>query len=265
MLDEPRILPVGSCREACDEDSNRNTTLVWTDRSHQDIWDEMMADCRHGNEYATSTPSPENVLSKKGTLDLPGVDWNVSDLCHHPEYQHMHGFWKSPTTLSSVSSIVPILSPAILSTMSDIPLPAPAYSNKAFTYEESEDIAWIDKNASLYWAGKTTGSFQDATDGEWKHGHRQRFVALANGLERKTHVYLWRPNGTSGWQKYHSSSLNQPHCNVHFTDVVQSADRTTEDAIREYFHVIDAEPREEAFKYTLTFDLNGNGHSGRYY
>lgn len=265
MLDEPRILPIHDRRDDYVEDRNKNNTLVWTDLSHQDVWDEMTADCYHRNESTTPTLSPKDVPFEKGALDLLDIDWNVVDLCHHPEYQNMHGFWKSPTTLSSVSSIVPVLSPAVVSTMSDIPLPAAAYSNKAFTYEESEDIAWVDKTASLYWAGKTTGSFQGATNEEWKHSHRQRFVALANGLERKTHTYLWRPNSASRWQKHHSSFLNQSHYTVHFTDVVQSADQATEDAIRGYFHIVDAEPREEAFKYTLTFDLDGNGHSGRYY
>lgn len=265
MLDEPRILPNHDCRDECVEDRTKNSMLVWTDLSHQDVWNEITAGCCVRNESTTLTPSPKDIPFEEGALGLLDIDGNVVDLCHHPEFHDMHGLWKSPTTLSSVNSIVPILSPAVVSTMSDIPLPAAAYSNKAFTYEESEDVVWSDKTASLYWAGKTTGSFQGATDEEWKHSHRQRFVALANGLERKTHTYLWRPNSASRWQKHYSSFLNQSHYNVHFTDVVQSADQATEDAIREYFHIVDPEPREEAFKYTLTFDLDGNGHSGRYY
>jgi hypothetical protein len=52
---------------------------------------------------------------------------------------------------------------------------------------------------------------------------------------------------------------------VHFIDVVQYADQATDDSIREYFQIHEEDPREEAFKYTLTFDLDGNGHSGRFY
>ena len=59
--------------------------------------------------------------------------------------------------------------------------------------------------------------------------------------------------------------LDQSLYTVHFTDVVQYADQATNDSIRGYFQIHDEEPREEAFKYTLTFDLDGNGHSGRFY
>jgi hypothetical protein len=177
----------------------------------------------------------------------------------------MHGFWRSPTTLSTVSSIVPILSPAVLSTMSVIPFPAATHSNPAFTYEESGDIAWDNKSASLYWAGKTTGSSQGPADRDWRQGRRQRFVALANGLEHRTHTYLWRPHGDPKWQKHVSNLLNQSLYNVHCTDVVQYANKATEEAIHEYFDVKNAEPREEAFKHTLTFDFDGNGYPRRYY
>ena len=187
------------------------------------------------------------------------------DLCSHPKYRHMHGFWRSPTSFSATRSRVPILSPAVLSTMGDIPFPAAAYLNPAYTYDESEDMSWEKKTAGLYWAGKTTGSFQEPADQAWKQDHRQRFVSLANDLEPRTHAYLWRPNGSDTWQKRSSSVLNPSLYTVHFTDVVQYADQRTNDAIRGYFHVHDEEPREEAFKYTLTFDLDGNGHSGRFY
>jgi hypothetical protein len=62
-----------------------------------------------------------------------------------------------------------------------------------------------------------------------------------------------------------SSTLNRSLYDVKFTGVVQCADLATEDAVRAYFKIHDAEPRSEAFRYTLAFDLDGNGHSGRYY
>jgi hypothetical protein len=58
--------------------------------------------------------------------------------------------------------------------------------------------------------------------------------------------------------------LNYSLYNLHFTDVIQSADRTMDDAVRAYCNIQDVEPRKEAFRYTLTFDLDGNGHSGRF-
>lgn len=48
---------------------------------------------------------------------------------------------------------MPILSPAVLSTMGDIPFPAPAYSSNMFAYDESEDVHWENKTLALYWTG----------------------------------------------------------------------------------------------------------------
>lgn len=48
------------------------------------------------------------------------------------------------------------------------------------------------------------------------------------------------------------------------TDVVQYADAEVNAAIRYYFDICPADPRNESLKYTLDFDLDGNGHSGRF-
>jgi hypothetical protein len=124
---------------------------------------------------------------------------------------------------------------------------------------------WDNKTAGLYWAGSTTGSFQQAGDQGWKQDHRQRLVGVTNNLEQKPHMYLRRRGGSAVWERHNSDTLNQSLYNVYFTSIVQCADPTTEKTIRAYFDIHDVEPRREAFRYTLTFDLDGNGHSGRYY
>lgn len=149
--------------------------------------------------------------------------------------------------------------------MGDIPFPATAYLNPAFSYNASEDVPWENKTAGLYWAGSTTGSFQEADDQAWKQDHRQRLVSLANDLEPKVRTYISRSRGSVPWQNRASSVLNRSLYAVHFTDVVQFEDQARNTSIREYFQIHEEEPREEAFKYTLTFDLDGNGHSGRFY
>jgi hypothetical protein len=262
-LDEPRVLLGVDDNVAKDHDSD--ASLEWTDSSHRHIWNEIIAGCHHG-----LAPSVAHPISAKYEYSAMGLHLNINqsdalDLCGHPEYSDMHGIWGSPTTFETVHSAVPILSPAVLSTMGDIPFPAAAYSNGAYTYEESEDVPWLNKTAGLYWAGKTTGSFQRADSKDWKQHHRQRFVSLANGLETKIYTYFWRPSGGRTWQNHTSSVLDQSLYHVHFTDIVQYADQTTKDAIRGYFKIHEVEPRKEAFRYTLTFDLDGNGHSGRFY
>jgi hypothetical protein len=149
--------------------------------------------------------------------------------------------------------------------MGDIPLPAPAYSNTAYTYDEVEDLQWEDKTAGLYWAGSTTGGFQNADNEGWKRYHRHRFVSLASGRESKAHMYSQRSSNGTEWRQHSTRFLNDSLYNVHFTDVIQFADDVTDFAMRDYFKIYDVESRREAFKYTLTFDLDGNGHSVRFY
>ena len=264
-LDEPRILHEGVGYPVDHHASVRDEMSTWTDSSHFPVWDKITAGCNLG-----ASPGTEEILPTGHpvrTIDLDFLDDHSKafDLCTHPEYKDMHGLWMSPTTFKTTTSIVPILSAASLSTMGDIPLPAPAYSNTAYTYNEVEDIQWEDKTAGLYWAGSTTGGFQNADNEDWKRYHRQHFVSLASGLESKAHMYLQRSSNGAEWRQHSTRVLNDSLYNVHFTDVIQFADDVTDVAIRDYFKVNDVESRREAFKYTLTFDLDGNGHSGRFY
>jgi hypothetical protein len=262
-LDEPRVLRGNGGGPA----RNRDGTVLpdWTNLSHQQVWSEMTATCDRASSFAARRSPPFTRGSETTGPTFYTDKSDEVDLCRHPEYSTMHGIWRSPTNLFTTGSLVPILSPAVLSTMGDIPFPAAAYFNSAFTYDESEDMHWDNKTAGLYWAGSTTGSFQQAGDQGWKQDHRQRLVGVTNDLEQKPHMYLRRRGGSAVWERHNSSTLNQSLYNVHFTSIVQCADPTTEETVRAYFDIHDVEPRREAFRYTLTFDLDGNGHSGRYY
>lgn len=262
-IDEPRVLLRSDGGRVGHGDND--ALADWTDFSHRHVWKEVTAGCPYDRMHGV-----KQTVSATRKLETLGLNLCVStsdaiDLCRHPEYSDMHGFWGSPSNFNAIRSNVPILSTAVPSTMRDIPFPAGAYLNGAFTYEESEDIPWENKTAGLYWAGKTTGSFQEAAGQAWKKGHRQRFVSLANNLENRAQTYFWRSSESEMWQKHVSSELNQSLYSVHFTSVVQCADELTEHAIRDYFQIHDEDPRAEAFKYTLTFDLDGNGHSARFY
>jgi hypothetical protein len=258
-LDEPRVLAKG----VGDRDSSG--TLGWTDFSQQNVWHKVTAECRKD-----IVPGPLHISSADRKYEADSTSFfsapsDALDLCHHSEYSRMHGIWRSPTSLKITQSAVPILSPAVLSTMGDIPFPAAAYTDEAYTYAEIEDIFWESKAPGLYWAGKTTGSFQKADSLDWKQHHRQRFVSLVDNLGTQIYSYLKRPNEDAAWQRYNSSIIDGSLYNVHFTGVVQCEDTITCDNIQEYFDIREPEPRSEAFKYTLVFDLDGNGHSGRFY
>ncbi|KAM0691459.1 hypothetical protein Q7P36_010230 [Cladosporium allicinum] len=265
-LDEPRIMPGGAGGKVVGDGR-----IVWTDQSHSRVWDDVTTGCDF--DHGTFGAPISTLNSKTQALTFASFDNNKPnplDLCRHPEYSHMHGFWDSPMSLLTTPTPVPILSPAVLSTMGDIPFPAAAYTNEIYAYNQTEDVAWENKVAGLYWAGANTGSFQGVTDGDWKNHHRQRFVALVNGLGEgnKEHAYLARSlgrDGTAAWRVHKSSALDESLYSVHFTDVIQYADRTTNASIRAYFPIHAPEPRNSSFKYTLNFDIDGNGHSGRFY
>ncbi|KAM0703792.1 hypothetical protein Q7P35_009731 [Cladosporium inversicolor] len=256
-MDEPRVLR-GS-------DDGNEQLLDWEDVSHQHVWGEITAGC-----YNKGAPRVMRLTSavhepEISCLKLCTSSSDAIDLCRHPEYSNMHGLWRSPMSFIAIRAKVPILSPAVPSTMGDIPFPAAAHLNPTFSYNASEDISCENKTAGLYWAGSTTGSFQEAADQAWKQDHRQRFVSLANDLEPKVHTYISRSRGSVPWQNRTSSALSQSLYAIHFTDVVQFADQATNNSIREYFHFHEEEPREKGFRYTLTFDLDGNSHSGRFH
>jgi len=265
-LDEPRVLPRGVGHPIAPHISVGDEIPDWIDSSHLPVWDEITAGCG-------SSTSVDKVGSPSADLETWTTDFGflddrskALDLCRHPEYSHMHGIWMSPTSFKTTASIVPILSPAVLSTMGDVPFPAAAYTNPTFTvYDDIEDLHWEKKTAGLYWAGSTTGGFQKADNDDWKQYHRQRFVSLANGLDSRSYAYLRRSDDGAEWQQHSTRALNNSLYNVRFTDVIQFADTNTNIAIRARFSIRDREPKGEAFKYTLAFDLDGNGHSGRFY
>jgi hypothetical protein len=294
-MDEPRILPSNGVDVAAEEDGFAvgDGEVVWTEQSHMRVWDNFTAACHFGSDSSSKSKTPVSAAmanTKKSQEDLTlgffdAGNPNTRDLCQHPEYSRLHGLWASPASLYTIRTPVPIFSAAVLSTMGDIPVPASAYTNGKFAYDEFDDLAWENKTAGVYWAGSTTGSFQSVAHQDWKLHHRQRFVALVNelGADRR-YTYLARSPAsssspghhdagdvddggttTAAWQVRKSSALKASLYRVHFTGIVQCADDATETAIREYFPMHGQDPKNEPFKYTLAFDLDGNGHSGRFY
>jgi hypothetical protein len=59
--------------------------------------------------------------------------------------------------------------------------------------------------------------------------------------------------------------MDGPLYEVYFTEIVQCEDEMTREAISSEFDIHEPDERAESFQYTLNFDLDGNGHSGRFY
>lgn len=252
-IDEPRVLfPT----EGSAEDSGHPTLIAM---SEQPVWDTLTRDC------ALSTSNRTSVRHKtmaEQSFTIPFVTDTVAatDLCQNPEYRNGHGLLLSPLSFRLLEGLAPILSTGSLSTMGDIVYPSPAYMESEFLYEEAHDIEWSKKHNKLYWAGSTTGGL--AHDSGWRNFHRQRFVELAQNLQKRQHSYLREEGGLL--RRITTSFLNSRLFDVAFTRVFQCTTRRCKDQ-RAYFKTKSWEDANRAFESRLVFDMDGNGISGRFY
>jgi hypothetical protein len=196
------------------------------------------------------------------TFGLPFVTNHSSeiDLCQHPEYKDLHGAFINPKTFQLIEGLAPVMSTGAFSTMGDILFPSPAYVEDEFLYESQHDVPWSQKKDNLYWTGSTTGGY--ALDDQWRNHQRQRFVSLAQNLDRQPHSYLREINGVVSNVK--SWFLNGRLYDVGFTRIFQCDRKYCRDQ-KTYFDVKSWANKDKAFGSKLVYDLDGNGVSGRYY
>ncbi|PWI65414.1 hypothetical protein PCL_07015 [Purpureocillium lilacinum] len=250
-LDEPRVM--------LSEGSASEDKVLVSDISRRPIWDKLTATCPQAPKV--------NIHSGLATLDgstygLPFVTdtYADKDLCRHPEYRDMHGLVISPSSLILIEGVVPVLTPGTVSTMGDVLYPSPSSMGEGFVYEDSDDMEWDKKKSNLYWAGSTTGAY--AGDGGWKRYHRQRFVALARGLDRgKKYWYLRLRDGV--FRRVSSTVFREDLFDVAFTSAIQCDEGICETQ-RRYFDMQGRADQNKPFGSKLVFDLDGNGISGRF-
>lgn len=251
-IDEPRVISQPSPEASSPHD--RRITVG--DRSRKPIWDLLTRNCGL-QEREVEGQDKINTFGLPFVTNIP----SAQDLCQHPEYSASHGFMMSPVSFRPIHGLVPIFSTGKLSTMSDILIPSPAYTEQEFIYDESKDVDWDRKRDSLYWAGSTTGGF--ALDTHWQLFHRQRFVELTQNLRTNQFYNYLRTKG--GFvQKVKSSFLNGRLFDVTFTRIFQCQRKACRDQDA-YFDTKSWVDKDEALKSTLAFDIDGNGISGRYY
>ncbi|KAK2616962.1 hypothetical protein QQS21_000051 [Conoideocrella luteorostrata] len=251
-LDEPRVMFPGK-----QEQYDPKPSVRLKDLSRTPTWASLVQYCSE-NEHTTAANSDNAVNS----FDLPWVQ-NISssrDICKHPSYRQMHGLFISPTSFRLIEGMVPVLSTGSPSTMGDILFPSPAYIESEFVYSDNKDLDWSSKTNNVYWAGSTSGAF--ATDSQWEDYHRQRFVSLVQMLDGKEHLYLADKGGIV--QRVTSSFLNSRLFDVAFTKIFQCATRPCREQSFAYRMKSWAD-KDEALRSRLTFDLDGNGISGRWY
>lgn len=206
--------------------------------------------------------SADDASSPITSFGLPFIQDGASskDICKHPDYEHMHGLLISPTSFQLIEGMIPVLSTGSLSTMGGVLFPSPAYTESEFIYNDTHDPDWSEKHNNVYWAGSTSGAF--ATDSHWKDYHRHRFVSLVQMLDKKEYTYLADNRGLV--QRVASSFLNSRLFDVAFTKIYQCAKVACHE--QSFFYRLKAwADKDAAFQSRLTFDLDGNGISGRWY
>ncbi|KAM7192032.1 beta-1,2-xylosyltransferase 1 [Naviculisporaceae sp. PSN 640] len=257
-FDEPRVV-----FPAPHEDPR--VTVEMMDLSRQPTWDRLTQPCGdHGYINKTYHFSPPR-FTDVNTYSLPFVTDRQADLdiCQHPSYQPLNGLFVSPVSFKLISGLVPVLSTGAPSTMGDILIPSPAYSESGFQYHPEADIPWSKKYNNLYWAGSTTGGF--ASDQHaWPLFQRQRFVAKMQNPNSSRHSFLYQIPGSEEITTSQTNLLNPSHYDVSFTNIFQCLPAQCRSQ-RKFFRLKSWSKSNTPLHSKLTFDLDGNGISGRYY
>lgn len=256
-LDEPRVL---LSEYAGPEHIGQER---FHDASYQPSWHLLTASCQ-------SSPQAETppVLEAIRSFGLPFIidPANPTDLCLHPDYEHMHGFLTSPTTMLYTDSPVPIFSQSKLSPFADVSWPSPFYTGKydQGEYNDLMDPEWSSKRNRLAWAGSTTGS-QSVDNETWHSSHRQRFVAMMNALGNGSETFTFLIEENEGvWRTVHSRELLSQLYDVKFTAIIQCQEDICEDE-KDFFHPSDREEHSALYQSRFLFDIDGNAFSGRFY
>ncbi|KAM7219897.1 hypothetical protein V8F06_004752 [Rhypophila decipiens] len=256
-LDEPRVMfPL--------QPEDARVAVETYDLSHKPTWDKLTRLCHQSD----TTNRTYNSYPEVNTYFLPFVTnrYSEQDICQHPEYRTLNGLFTSPTSFKLISGFVPVMSTGAPSTMGDILIPSPAYSESQFRYHPESDIPWSEKHNNLYWAGSNTGGFASDDDTSWPFFQRQRFVSKAQNLNSpvQSHTYLTQVASPDKISTLTTNFLNPTQYDVSFTQIFQ-CDPAQCRSQKALFCTKSWQNPDAAFHSKLAFDLDGNGISGRYY
>nr|POF15030.1 beta-1,2-xylosyltransferase 1 [Quercus suber] len=243
-------------------------TTRFNEFEHQHAWGLSRVSCPPDSPARALDESnaPDNLTAY--ALSELGFIYNhtaFSDICNSPSLASSFGFFDRPNSFSIVPQLFPIFSQSKLSNFQDIIYPSPWYWHGKVSYDDTKDMGWGEKNASLWWRGSTTGGF--SRYGGWRNQHRQQIVGKLTGLDKAQILHnsntgtpsepLWAPTSTA---RLDLGEL----INVHFSNVGQ-CDPGDCDAQREYFDVVPPADQQEAWSYRYLLDMDGNAFSGRFY
>ncbi|TVY18027.1 Beta-1,2-xylosyltransferase 1 [Lachnellula arida] len=196
-------------------------------------------------------------------------NWTLSgSLCHQPDLENLHGFHLSPSSFKPTTSLFPIFSQSKIPGFSDIVFPSPWNYVDKVTFDSSKNMAFSEKEKSVFWRGGTSEGYAAADN--WEGMQRQRFVHLANYAQGSTKLNLILPNNAQGTDYSYrsiplSSVLSATNIDVSFVGVpVRCYDKYCAAQAREFYFNTSTVDFQEHWKYKYLFDFDGAGFSGRF-
>ena len=234
-IDEPRIL----CRAG-----PMSMDLAMTDSAGENIEDLVVESCRQ---------LPRELTGRLG---------REKDVCQYEEPSKIHGFLASPDTFTYMHSLAPVLSIGRISAFRDILIPCPCYLNHPIL--EADPTSFEEKKPALYWRGSSTGLRNLKTT--WRSGHRQRFVAFVQSLQRAAVDMLnTQFLGTKISKKdKRRADFFKELFDVGFGGYLQCDESVCEEMrslLGHPFH----EQEDISLDYQYVYDIDGNSMSTRFY
>lgn len=232
---------------------------------YQSTWADSRMSCPPDSPARILEDERADDLSRYGISDLAFI-YNttaMSDICLTPSLSSTYGFFDRPNSFRVTHDLLPIFSQSKVSSYGDIIYPSPWYWYKKVAYNETNDMAWDEKESKLYWRGSTTGGY--SRNGGWRRHHRQHFVQKINSREQ---AKVMTNSGGAGNPKWEAKEVPrgeyQKLIDVHFSHVGQ-CDPGDCEAQREFFDVVGLVDQQDAWGYKYLVDMDGNAFSGRFY
>ncbi|KAF3201319.1 F-actin-capping protein subunit beta [Orbilia oligospora] len=220
--DEPFVFP---------QELNRTQKIEFFDLGRKPWWPALLEHCNvwegRNSKYVRKNDRHDYIATIQDAKE-------ALDLCAHPEYEGMHGFFNAPSSLMVTKQLVPIFSVSKLSVFKDLLLPSAAPWHPEFLGNGGiKDF--VGKIKKLYWRGSATGG--DNNGDNVLKSHRSRLASISQEhpdlIDAKVTTYFGDLEGLQQqWREF-----GEP-------------ERTDHGA-------------ENNFSFLM--DMDGHGLSGRYY